>query len=169
MTPKDEACAIGTAHRRHRGVGRALAVEGGHLPHVHAVDMVGGEHRHRVGVVGLEHVEVLVGRVGGALEAAAEGVGARQQHLDHSLVLVEPRRPGGGDVAHQRLGLVLRQHVDGRDAGVHQVAQHEIDDPVAVGERQRRLRVLGGQGMQPRTFTSGENESDDFHGPGSLS
>ena len=109
--------------RRHgdRGngdVGVAAAVEVGHLPHIHAVDMVGGEHRDQIGRVRLQEVEMLDHGVGGALELAAERIGARQEHLDGSFGLGEPRRPGRLDVPHQRLGLVLREHVDRRDSRI---------------------------------------------------
>ena len=79
MMPKLDACAIGTATAETVTSARALAVEGDHLAHVHAVDVVGGEHRHHVGRMRLQQVEVLVDRVGGALELAAQGIGARQQ------------------------------------------------------------------------------------------
>jgi hypothetical protein len=38
----------------------ASDVEVDHLPHVHAVDVVGAEHRHDVGLHALDQVDVLV-------------------------------------------------------------------------------------------------------------
>jgi len=99
-------------HRGDGDVGAALAVEGGHLANVHPVHMVGGEYRHEVGRVRLEQVQALVDGVGGALELAAAGIGARQQHLEGAFAAGEPRRPRRRDVLDQRLGLVLREHVD---------------------------------------------------------
>ena len=43
------------------------------------------------------------------------------------------------DVLDQRLRLVLREHRDLADAGVHAVRQHEIDDAELAAERRRRF------------------------------
>jgi hypothetical protein len=59
------------AHRRHGDLGAPLAVEGDHLAHVHAVDVVGGEYRDDVRGMGAQQVEVLVDRIRRALELAA--------------------------------------------------------------------------------------------------
>ena len=147
--------------RRHRGIGLLRAVKRNHLPHVHAVHMVGGEHCDQVRRVGVHRVEALVDRVRRAAERQA--IGPRQQGPDHAFAVLEPRRPRRLDVAHQRVGLVLRHDIDGGDSGVDEVAQHEIDDTVAAGERQRRLGVLGSQGVEPRSFAAGEHQGNYVH------
>jgi hypothetical protein len=98
--------------RRHRGVGCALAVEGDHLANIHAVDVVGGKNGDKIRVMRLHDVEVLVHRVGGSLELSAEGVRARQEHFDRPLAVGKPRRPSLSNVLDERLGLVLREHVN---------------------------------------------------------
>src|SRR5204863_439614 len=45
---------------------------------------------------------------------------------------------------------------------VDQIRQHEIADAIAVGERKCRLRMLRGQRMQARAFTTGEDQSNCF-------
>jgi hypothetical protein len=149
--PKLEAWLTGTA------------MEGDHLAHVHAIHMVGGENRDEIGGMCLQHVQVLVDRVRGALELAAQGIGARQQGLDGAFAVGEPRRPGRGDVVHQRFGLVLRQNIDGRDPGVDQVAQYEIHQPVAAREGHGWLGMLGGQRVEPRPFAACQNHRDNIH------
>jgi hypothetical protein len=151
------------ADRGHGDVGVALAVRGDHLAHIHAVHMVGGEHRHPVGPMRLDEIEVLVDRVRGTLEPPAERVRARQQHLDRAFAIGEPGRPRRGDVLDERFGLVLREHVDRRDARVHEVAQHEIHEAIAASERQRRLRFLGREWIEPRAFAAGKHHRDDVH------
>ncbi len=163
---RDDAEGRGLLHRhgdrRHRGVGFLRAVEGEHLAHVHPVDVVGGEHRDDIRRVRLQHIQVLADGIRRAPERNA--VGPRQQRLDHALAILEPRRPIRLDVAHERLGLVLGEHIDGGDLGVDQVAQDEVHDAVAVGERQRRLRVLRGQRVQARAFAAGQHDRKRFHG-----
>jgi hypothetical protein len=109
-------------------------MRGEHLAHVHAVDVVGREHRDHVGRARLKEVEILVDRVGSTLELPAERVRARQQHLDRAFALTEPWRPCRRHMLDQRFGLVLREHVNRRDVRVHEVAEHEIDEAIATRE-----------------------------------
>jgi len=57
-------------------------------------------------------------------------------------------------VLDERFGLVLREHVDAADSRIDQVAEDEVDDPVAVGEGKRRLGLFGGERIEPRAFTA---------------
>ena len=135
-------------------------MEGDHLPHVHAVDVVGGEHGDHVGRVRLDEVHILENRIRGALERL---VRTRQQHLDQALGAIEGRRPGRLDVLYQRLGLVLRHDVDLGDAGIDQVAQDEVDNAITVCKGKRRLRMLSGQGIEPCAFPASEDQGNDIH------
>ena len=99
---------------RHRNccdadIGVASPVKADHLADIHAVDMIGGENRHQIRFVTIDQMEILVYGVGGALEAP---VCSRKDHLQHVVFPVEVRRPTGGEVIDQRMGLVLRQHID---------------------------------------------------------
>ena len=79
---------------------------------------------------------------------------------DRGDVVAEHRRhpPGLGDVAVEAVGLVLRQHDDLEVAGVHDVGEREVDQPVDAGERHRRLGPVGGQRHQPLALTSGQDD-----------
>ena len=98
MMPKERGLLERHADRGHGHVGLARAVEVDHLAHVHAVDVVGGEHRHHVGRVRLQDVEVLVHRVGGALEKPPSVFERGSSTLITLLGVVQPRRPRGGDM-----------------------------------------------------------------------
>ena len=132
-------------------------MEGGHLPHVHAVDVVGGEHRDGVRRVRLQELQVLVHRVGSAFVLSAQSVRARQQYLDGAARPGEPGCPRRLDVRDQRRRLVLGEHVDGGDPRVDQIAQDEVDDAKAVGELERRLGVLGSERIEAGAFATGQH------------
>ncbi len=59
MTPKAEASASGTGRAATVTSACALQVEVDHLADIHAVDVVGAEHRHQVRYVLLDQIEVL--------------------------------------------------------------------------------------------------------------
>src|SRR5687767_6525000 len=134
-----------------------------HLAYIHAIDVVGGEYRDNVRVVCLEEINVLVDGVGSPFELAAQRIRARQKHLDAAFAIGKPRRPRRGDMLDERFGLVLREHVDRGNARIDEVAQDEIDEPVAAGKRHRWLGVLRGQRMEPRPFTACQHHRDDVH------
>ena len=54
--------------------------------------------------------------------------------------------PGGRDVAAEALALVLGQHRDPELAGVDEVREGEVDQPVVFPERHRRLRPVHRRG-----------------------
>jgi hypothetical protein len=56
--------------------------------------------------------------------------------------------------------LVLGQHAQPVKAGIDQVGQHEIHQPVIAAERHGRLRAVGGQRPQPLTFAASEHNSE---------
>jgi len=143
---------------RHRGLGLDVLLD--HLPGVHPVDVVGPEHDDVVGLVVVDQVETLEDRVG----AAGEPVRAEallRGHRGH--VVAEDRRhpPRRGDVPVQRVGLVLGEHGDPEVAGIHQVGQHEVDEPVRTAERNGRLGAVSGQRPQPLSLTARENNPED--------
>ena len=128
----------------HRRVGLALDVEAQHLPDVHLVDVVGAEHADVRGTLVLDHVEVLQHGVGAALEEARPEVHGRRDRRD---VVADLRRelPAASQVLHERARLVLRDHAQLVDAGVDEVRQHDVDDPVASAERHGGLGPVARQ------------------------
>ena len=124
-----------------------------HLAEVHAVDVVGADDDHDVGLHVLDDVDRLVDRVGGAevpvlAEALLRG--------DRGDVVAQQRgeAPHLRDVAVQRVGLVLGQHDDVAVIGIHQITQREIDQAEYSAERDGGLRSIAGQRHQARSLTA---------------
>jgi hypothetical protein len=137
--------------------GPAVEVLLPHLLGVHPVDVVGAEHDDHVGAVVVDEVPRLEDRV------RRPGVPARAEALlsrDRRDVVAEQRAhpPGGGDVTVQTVALVLGQDGDVQDAGVDQVRQGEVDQPVEPGERDRGFGPVGGERSQPLALTTGEDD-----------
>ena len=141
--------------------GARVEMFGDHLARVHPVDVVGAEDAHDVGPLVVDQVQVLVDRIGRALEPvrAAAHLGGHRRH-----VVVEHRReaPRLGDVAVEAVALVLREHDDLQIAGVGEVRQREIDQPVGPGERHGRLGPVVRQRLQSLSLTA--RQDDDEHG-----
>ena len=165
MTPNWSASEIGwrIAATVHAGAGVDVLVD--HLREVHPVDVVGADHDDDVGPLVVHQVEALEDRVGAAeVPVLADPLLGRHRRD----VVAEHRRhpPGLRDVAVEAVRLVLRQHDDLEVAGVDDVGQREVDQPVDAGERHRRLGPVGGQRHQPLALTAGED--DGQHVPAVL-
>jgi hypothetical protein len=146
-----------------RGHGNArpgLDVLAHHLARVHPVDVVGAEDDDVAGLLVADQVQALVDRVGRPGEPPrAEPLLGR-----HGRDVVAEHRgqpPGGGDVAVQAVALVLGQDHDLAVARVHQVGQHEVDEPVDPGERHGGLGPVGRQGHQPLALSTGQDDGQD--------
>ena len=127
-------------HRNSRdgdaGAGFEMKVD--HLLDVHAVDVVGAEHRHQIGPLVAENIQILEHRVGRASEPswACSHLG---RHRDD--VVAEQRRqaPGLGQVTIQAVAQVLREDDDVSQSASDHVRQDEVDEPVLATEGDRRL------------------------------
>lgn len=139
---------------RDGNVGGLFVVEPGHLAHVHAVDVIGGENRDRVRLMPHDEPEVAEDRVGGA---AVRSLRARQQRVHRPV-----GAPGAPQVLEKRIGLVLREHVDRRRDRVHEICEDEVYDTVVAREAHRELRAVSRQRAQAPAFAAGENECEDL-------
>jgi hypothetical protein len=101
--------------------------------------MVGPEDQDHLRVLVLDERQILAHRVGGAAEPIRAHRHLGRHHGDELIREQRGDGPGLADMFDQRLGLVLHQQIDGEDPRVDQVAQHEIDDPIARAERHRGL------------------------------
>ena len=112
-----------------------------HLLHVHLVNVVAAEHEHVVGVFIGDDVEGLIDGVGGAFEPFAASTLLRGHGFD---VLIEHRgqTPTPCDVAVERVAHVLREHLDFEHAGIDQIRQHKIDQPIAASDRHGRFGAV---------------------------
>ena len=97
-----------------------------HLLEIHAIDMVGADNHHDVGLHVLNDVDGLVDGVGRAeIPMLAETL-LRRHRGD---VVAQQRRetPYSGDMAVKRMGLVLGKHDRLHVAGIHQIPQRKIN------------------------------------------
>src|SRR5207247_2374358 len=124
---------------------------------VHTVDVIGAEDDHVVRIGLLDQIDVLMQRVGSAsIPILAGGSHLGGYRNDEVLLQEAADFPAFAQVLQQALTLELDQHIDGIDAGIHQVAENEIDDAIASAERDRRLGSFLSQGIEPCTFSSGQ-------------
>jgi len=135
--------------------------------------VVAAEHADVGGLLVEDQVEVLVDGVRGAAEPVRPAAHLRRDRV-HELPDVERQAPGPDDVLDEGVGLELRQHLDLREAGVHEVVQDEVDDPVAPAEGDRRLRPVARQREEPLSHAAREDDGEDvamledLHGAASL-
>jgi hypothetical protein len=161
----DDAELLGLFHPhrdgRHRQVGLVVDVEVEHLPHVHAVDVVGAEHEGVLGLLVGDDVEVLVDGVGRPLEPLRAVAHLGRDDLD---VLVEEGReaPGPLHVGVERLRLVLHQHLHLEDVGVGEVGEDEVDDAVAATEWDRGLGTVAGERIEPPPLAAGQDHRQEL-------
>ncbi len=143
---------------RHLGLGRAVELE--HLADVHLIDVVGAKNADFTGFFVLEDVEVLIDGVGAAAEPLRADV---HRCRDRGDVVAELGRelPASRQMLHQRARLVLGQHADLGDAGVHEVREDEVDDAVAPAERHGRLGPVAGERIESLALAAGEDQRDD--------
>jgi hypothetical protein len=60
----------------------------------------------------------------------------------------------------EAVALVLRQDNDAEVAGVDEVREREVDEPVVAGEWDGRLRPVGGERHESLALASGEDETE---------
>jgi hypothetical protein len=150
----------GRPQRRHRDRRTGLDVLVEHLARVHAVDVVGAEHRHVVRLLVVEQVEVLVDRVGRAREPVRPAPHLRR-HGRHVVAQQRRQPPGQRDVTVERVALVLRQHDDPAEAGVDEVGEREVDQPVVAAERHRGLGAVERQRRKALSLAAGQHDPED--------
>ena len=108
MTPNSCACASGTCTPPIGDVGAALLVERDHRAVVHLVDVVAGEHEHRLGAMLLDDVQVLVNGVGGAAIPDFAELLLRRNDVDELAELAVQVAPAALHMLNQRVRLILR-------------------------------------------------------------
>src|SRR5262245_9382689 len=74
------------------------------------------------------------------------------------------RPPTSFEVFQKGLRLELCKNIDGEDAGVDEVGEHKIDDPISAAERHGRLRPMLGQWIKALAFSTCEDDAKYIHG-----
>jgi hypothetical protein len=143
------------------GVGAGRDVRGHHLLGIHPVDVIRAEYDDVVRGLVVDEVVALVDGVGGAGEPARAEALLRGHRRD---VVAEQVRhaPGLGDVAVERVRLVLREHNDPQVVGVYEVGQREVDHAVHAAERDGRLRAVHGQRHEALAFPAGQHDGENL-------
>ena len=136
----------------------ALLVIGDHRTVVHLVDVIAGEYQHVRRVVRADELEILVHRVGGAAVPVLADLLLSRNQLDEFAQLAAQIAPAALDVLDQRLRLVLSEHGDLADAGIHAIRQHEVDDAELAAERRRGLAAMQGQRLEALAAASGHDD-----------
>jgi len=147
-------------HHAHGDVGFLLDVKADHRTVVHLVDVVAREHQHVQRTVRAEDLHVLPQGVGRALVPLGPKPLLRRNDLDELAELAAEVTPAALDVLDQRMRLVLRQHRDLADAGIHAIREHEVDDAELAAERGGGLAAILGQVLEPLAAATGH---DDGH------
>ena len=145
---------------RHRHVAAAAHVVVDHLPEVHAVDVVSPEHHDQLGREIPDEVQVLEHGIGRTLVP-----GLARSHLwghdrDEGLWQAPSEPPARTDVLDQRLRLVLDEEVNRIDTGIHEVAEHVVDDAMAAPERHCRLAARARERLQPIPTTPRHHDAE---------
>ena len=131
-----------------------------HAGDIHAVDVISAENGHHVGVRLLHQVDVLVDGVGRSLVPGFAGRAHLRRNGNNELGFQQSAElPAFAEVLEQGLAAELGQHVDRIDAGVDEIAQHEIDDAVFAAERDGRFGPFPGKRIKPGSLTAGEDDS----------
>jgi hypothetical protein len=131
-----------------------------HAGNVHAVDMIATEYRHQLRIGLFDKIDVLKYRIGSSL---VPGFILRTHlcgNVDDEMALEQSAElPSLAEVLEQGLTAELGEHVNGVDAGVDEVAEDEIDDPVFAPKGDRRLGTFPREGKEPRSLTTGEHDA----------
>ena len=101
---------------------------------IHLVHVIARQDQHEARIVAANDVYILVHRVGGAGVPRGLDPLLRRQQLHELAELAAQEAPALLDVQQQGVGLVLRQHADAADAGVHAVGQGEVYDAEFAAE-----------------------------------
>ena len=133
-----------------------------HLAHIHAVNVVGAEDGDQGRVVLDNQVAILEHGVGGALEPFRALAHLRRHDADELARDDVGQHPGAADMLDQRLRLVLHQQVNRMDIGIDEVAEDEVHDAVAPGERYRRFGAFRRQRVEPRAFAAGHDHGKNL-------
>ena len=114
-----------------------------HAADIHAVDVVTAKNRDQVGVGLFHQVDVLKDGVGGPLVPSLAFGAHLRRHVDDELALQKSAElPAFTQMLQQRLAAKLREHINRVNPGIHEIAEHEIDDAVFAAEGNCRLRAL---------------------------
>ena len=115
-----------------------------HLREVHTVDVVGTNDDDVVGLLIIDDVQGLVDSVS-ATQVPVRPATLLSRNRGDEVTEKRRRVPGLGDMAVNRVGLVLGQHDDLQITGVHDVGQSKVDQTIVSTEGNSGLSAVVGQ------------------------
>ena len=128
---------------------------------VHPVHVVRSDHDDDVRLGVMDQVQRLVDGIGAAQEPAlAHALLGRNG--GHVIAQLGGHPPGLGNVPVQAVRLVLGQHHDLQIAGIGQVREGKIDQPVTAGKRYGGFGPVCRQRHQPVSLTAREDNCQNF-------
>ena len=150
----------GNGDRRHRHFRLLCDVKIDHAGDTHAVDVIATEDGHQVRIGLLDEVDVLKNGVG---RSQIPGFILRThlcRHVDDEVAFQHSAElPSFAQVLQQRLAAELGEHIDRVNAGIHEIAEYKIDDPVFASEWNRRLGALARQRRKSGSFSPGQHNA----------
>jgi hypothetical protein len=149
----------GLADGRDGNAGARLDVRLDHLCEVHSVDVVRTDNDDDVGAFIPQQVEALQDGIGRSREPALaksllrwNGCNVRARDPVES--------PGLRHMAVEAVGLVLGQDDDLAKAGVDEIAQREINEPVSTTKRNGGLGAIGSERHKPFALSTSKDNTE---------
>ena len=149
------------ADTRHRAIQTGGDVLFHHLGRVHAVDVVGAEDDDIVRLFVINQVQRLQDGIGRTVVPALTTT-LLSRHGSDVLRGGSRQVPCLGNVAVQRMGLVLGQHRNLEETGVDKIGQHEIDQAIGTAERNGGLSAVFRQRKKALSLTAGKDNGKDI-------
>jgi len=150
-------------HRdRHRSI--SLPVPGNHRSIVHRIDVVSSEDQHVTVRATSDIEEVMINRICcTAIPPRGRAAEVRLEN-DHATAPFPIEIPGAtmADMLVQRVRPVLRKHGNVVQAGIHTVAQREIDDPIFAAEWNGGLGTLAREDGESFSLTTRQDHDGDI-------
>src|SRR5688572_9232961 len=144
---------------RNRGVAVFLEMVAKHLRVIHLVDVVARQHDDVARHLARNRIEILVYGVGRAEVPMLADTLLRGEEFDEFAELFGHDVPAHPDVTVERKRLVLGADEDPAQAGIHAIAEREIDNPVMPAEVNRGVCALFSE--RKKTFPGAASEQND--------
>src|SRR5262245_5619991 len=125
--------------------------------------MVRAKDSNEFGSVPLNQVQVLINGVGGALIPILTHAHLGRNGRDKVIAKEIRGAPYLFEMLQQRLRLELGQNINGKDAGVHKIGKHKVNNSVPASKRHSGLGSVCRQGIETLAPATREDNAQDVH------